>query len=50
MSEDEAMDFPIIKALALSAWNTETNPWSSVDRTSDGYIAQEMYRRRKENV
>ena len=30
-------------AYALLAWNTETNPWGSVRRASDGYIAQEAH-------
>lgn len=46
MSEQQATRYPIIRAFALAAWNHETNGWYSVERASDGYIAQEAWNRR----
>jgi hypothetical protein len=34
-------ELPLNQAFAFLAWNTETAPWASADRTSDGYVAQE---------
>lgn len=43
-----AMDeLPLVQAFALAAWNTESNPWSRVDRVTDGYIAQERFRNKQ---
>lgn len=48
MNFKDANRFPLIQGFALVSWNMETNPWSAVERTGDGYIAQEMYRRREQ--
>jgi hypothetical protein len=37
-------DLPLSQAFALAAWNVEANPWAKVERTSDGYVAQERER------
>lgn len=47
MTEDQAMSYPLIKALALAAWKTENNPWCAVQRVGDGYVAQEAFRLRE---
>lgn len=38
---------PGCQGWAMYAWAIENNGWSDVDRDSDGYIAQEIQRRRR---
>ena len=47
MSEDQAMNYPTNRAFALAAFHVENNPFASVDRASDGYVAQEIVRLKK---
>jgi hypothetical protein len=47
MSEHEAMTYPTDRAFALASWASETNPWATPERASDGYIAQEIARLKK---
>lgn len=47
MSHEQAMHFPLLKALALSAWHTENGQWP-MRRTTDGYLTQEVKRRQQE--
>lgn len=44
MSRTEALSTPINIGFALLAWNLETHPWARFERTSPGYIAQEVVR------
>jgi hypothetical protein len=47
MDRNAARDrIPIAEALALKAWHTENQPWVPYERVSDGYIAQEIEKRR----
>jgi len=42
MSEETAMDkLPLLRAFAYRAWAIENGPWTSVVRSSPGYVAQE---------
>jgi hypothetical protein len=43
MTMDTALETPLDQAFALSAWNTEANPWSKVRAVTDRYIAQEAH-------
>ena len=36
-------ELPLNQAFAFAAWNMEANPFASVDRVGDGYVAQEAY-------
>ena len=48
-TRDQVLDeLPLAEAFAYRAWATESNPWASVRRASDGYIAQERHRLRPE--
>lgn len=40
-TEQDAWDFPIIKARAYIAWTTLNNPWAAADFAGPGYIAKE---------
>lgn len=40
-------DLPLARAFAYRAWAIESQPWAKVERASDGYIAQELYRNRE---
>jgi hypothetical protein len=40
-------ELPLAQAFALAAWHCESNPWGKVDRATDGYLAQEAWRRRE---
>ena len=39
---EQALACPINRAFALQAFHAETNSFCSMDRVSDGYIAQEV--------
>ncbi len=46
MTRSEAQDrLPLAQAFALAAFSQECNPLGSAERTSPGYIAQEIRRR-----
>jgi len=45
MRRAEAMDeLPLVQAFALAAFAQECNPFAPTERTSPGYIAQEIQR------
>ena len=39
-------ELPLPRAFAYRAWAIESQPWAKVERASDGYIAQEIDRRK----
>lgn len=47
MTEDQAMETPLIRAFAYRAWSIENNPWGGVERATDGYVAQELEARKR---
>lgn len=38
-------DMPLTQAFAFRSWDAENNPWMALDRKTDGYIAQERWRK-----
>jgi len=38
-------ELPLAKLWALYAWSIENNPWGSAERTSLGYVGQELKER-----
>ena len=51
MSRAEAMDeLPLVQAFALAAFAQENNPFAPAERTSPGYIAQEIQRQTLRSV
>ncbi len=49
MTEDQAMNYPTLRAFALAAFHAENNPHGALERTSPGYLCQEAQRIREQN-